>query len=107
MILTTNNNLISKSDVICTDISDHFPLNLKTDKPKTIKIMARSFKNYNPTIFCQDVAMITWNALNNFDQVHDKVNGFNILFGEIVDKHAPIKEMIFKHKGNPPVLLLR
>ena len=44
VILTTNNDLVSKSDVICTDISDHYPDKLKTDKPKMNKVSTRSFK---------------------------------------------------------------
>lgn len=47
--------------------------------------------------------MIPWFTLDIFDQVDDKTNGFNTLFGEIVDKHAPIKEMTFNHKGNPSI----
>ena len=44
--------------------------------------------------------MIPWNTLNIFDHVDDKVNCFNTLFGDIVNKHAPIKEMTFKYNSS-------
>lgn len=105
VILTTSQDLVTQSEVICTSISDHFPvivtLNLKRPRPQAIKFKTRSYKSYNPVDFDRDVSMISWNILNNVENVNDKVDVFNSLFGYIVERHAPIREMRFKHKGNP------
>ena len=100
VILTTNSHLVIQSAVICTDISNHFPvittLNLRAPKSQVTTVMTRSYKNYDPAVLCKDVSMIPWDTLSICDEVDD-----NLLVGEMVENHAPIKEMTFKYKGNP------
>ena len=45
--------------------------------------------------------MILWDILNNIDDLNDKVDVFNSLFGQVVECHTPISQMSFKRKGNP------
>lgn len=95
VIVTTSPNLVTQSDVICTAISDHFPviatLNLKKPKLQAINFKTRSYKHYNPTDFSRDVSRISWDILNTVDELDDKVNVFNALFGQVIECHAPIK----------------
>ena len=51
--------------------------------------------------FNREVAMISSVFLNNVDDLNGKVDVFNSLFGQVVERHAPISQMRFKHKGNP------
>jgi hypothetical protein len=50
VILTTNNDLVSKSDVICSDISDHFPVVI-TFKGKWQYIFFFSFERTFESIY--------------------------------------------------------
>ena len=100
VILTTSQVLVIQSDVICTSISDHFPVSDKTKASGYINFKTRNYKHYNPVDFNRQVAMISWDVLNNVDDLNDKVDVFSSLLGLEVERHAPISQMRFKHKGN-------
>ncbi|CAB4013161.1 Hypothetical predicted protein, partial [Paramuricea clavata] len=76
VILTYSKNNIKQAKVIPKSISDHdvvmSPLTLKKCRLKPVYVSVRSFKNYNPEAFCEDISNAPWSVINNFDDVNDK-----------------------------------
>ena len=102
VILTSSETLIKSSGVQELTISDHFivhcTLNLKSPKPQPVSITTRSYKNFNPEDFCDDVSKVPWDTVRLFDHVDDQVSSFNKLFLEILDQHAPWKTFKAKYR---------
>ena len=75
VILTSSKNNIKQTKVIPNSISDHdvvmSTLTLKKWRPKPVYVSVRSFKNYNPEAFCEDISNAPWSVINNFDDVND------------------------------------
>ena len=44
-----------------------------------------------------------WSVIDIFDDVDDKLNTFNLIFHDILDSHAPIKEVKIRSRPNPCV----
>ena len=44
-----------------------------------------------------------WSVIDCFEDVDDKLNGFNLLFNPILDDHAPIKKIKLRSRPNPCV----
>ena len=107
VILTSNTNMIQNSDVMPCSISDHdlvyAQLRLKKDRPKPVYITARSFKNFDADAFQNDIANAPWCAVDVFDDVDDKLNTFHLIFNDILDCHAPIKNIKIRSRPNPYV----
>lgn len=97
VIITSNRNLISSSDVLLSSISDHsLPyavLNLKSPKCKPSYVTVRSFKNYRQESFVNDLSLVPWHVVDIFDNVNDKLSVFNKFFMDILDVHAPVKRI--------------
>ena len=78
-------------------ISDHdlvyATLQLKKERKKPVYVNARSFRQYNPNSFFQDMSYAPWSGINVFDDMDDKLNAFNLILNNILDLHAPIKEL--------------
>ena len=76
-------------------ISDHdlvyVTLRLKKARSKPVYITTRSFKLYSPVDFNSDVSLAPWSIVDVFDDVEDKLYAFDLLFNEILDRHAPVK----------------
>ena len=69
IILASNLKQVQKAKVLRSSISDHdlvfAVLRLKKARPKTTYIATRSFKNYNPDAFSNDVSQIPWSRCRN------------------------------------------
>ena len=95
VILVSNTNQVLESDVLISSISDHdlvyIKLRLKREKSPPTFITTRSFKNYSSSKFLKDVATSPWSVLEIFDDPDDKLFAFNVLFNDVLDKHAPVK----------------
>ena len=93
--MVSNTNQVLESDVLISSISDHdlvyIKLRLKREKSPPTFITTRSFKNYSSSEFLKDVATSTWSVLEIFDDPDDKMFAFNVLFNDVLDKHAPVK----------------
>ena len=44
-----------------------------------------------------------WSVVNIFDDVEDKLNAFHLMFNQILDSHAPIKNVKIRSRPNPYV----
>ncbi|CAB3981321.1 Hypothetical predicted protein [Paramuricea clavata] len=101
VILTSSENNIKQTKVIPNSISDHdivmSILALKKCRAKPVYVSVRSFKHYNKDSFCEDISNASWSVINNFEDVYDCLNAFDLLFNEILDQHAPNRKEIRKN----------
>jgi len=89
-------NLISDHDLV------YVTLRLKKACSKPVYITTRSFKHYS-LVFNNDVLLAPWSIVDVFDDVEDKLYAFDLLFTEILDRHAPVKTFKACGKPNPCV----
>ena len=78
-------------------IGNHFlascKLTLKRPKSVPPTITTRSFKNFNTEAFCKDISETPLDTVSIFNYIDDQVSSFNKLFLDILDQHAPIREI--------------
>ena len=100
-------DLLHKSGVINTSISDHFLvyliLNLKLPKQPKSYITVRSYKNYNPMLFKTDLASKNDTLLSIFteSEVNSKLKKFNDVLLSTLQSHAPIKTIRVRNRPCP------
>ena len=86
-------------------ISDHslvyLTLKLKVQRTRTSYITTRSYKNFDPDKFIEDLSQVPFHMVSFFKDLDDQVDTFNILFHDVLNKHAPIKRVKIKSKPNP------
>ena len=61
----------------------------------------RNFKNYNESLFLQDLSMIPWDFVNYFNNPNDSWQLWKSLFMDVLDRHAPIQKKYIKTKRVP------
>ena len=90
-----------------SSISDHdlpyVVLRIKKEHLKPTYMTGRSFKGYAADRFYKDMSEVPWSLLDIFDDAEDKLYAFNLLFKDILNKHAPIKTMKIRGRPNPCV----
>lgn len=106
VIITSNRNLISSSNVLLSSISDHslpyVVLNFKSLKCKpSYAVAVRSFKSYRQESFVNDLLLVPWHVVDIFDNVDNKLSVFNKLLMDSLDVHAPVKRIKLKSRPNP------
>ena len=103
--MSSNSDVVSKSGVLETCISDHFvvylSLNLKLPKPPPKFVCARSYRHYNPAVFNGDLSRVQWEQMYLMDDVNEKLDFFNGRFLNILEVHAPIKNMRMRNRRSP------
>ena len=62
-----------------------------TTKAKPRILEYRSYKNFDPTLFNDDLRNIPWYIVENEDNVNDAFFTWNKMFSEVADQHAPVK----------------
>ena len=62
------------------------------------KTKYRSFKNYDPNEFNEDVSQVPFHAAYVFDDIDDIYWAHERLLTDIIDKHAPVKERVLKSR---------
>ena len=86
-------------------ISDHFlvyaVMNLRKQKPRKSIINVRSFKTYVPDNFSSDIAQVPWQAFDFSSDIDEKVATFNNPFLDVLNQHAPVKQITVKAKPIP------
>ena len=105
MIMTSSTDLVERSDVVKSHISDHYLvyafLKLKISKPPPSYVKVRSYKNYDSQRFVSDLERVPWNEVVLVDDASDMVDRFNKRFLEVLDSHAPVKSVKVKHRHCP------
>ena len=104
VILASNIALVIDTKVMETHISDHFliysVLNLKSPKTPPNYIKSSNLKNYNAENFLLDLQaqQVAWTENYLITDASEKLDYFNQVFLDILDKHAPIKIIKPKHR---------
>ena len=105
VILTTNMDIVSLSDVLAYSVSDHhlvyLVLTLKTPRLKPSHVTIRSYANYNAKQFSEDLSLVPFHIISMFDDFDDQVETFNALFTDILDDQAPLKRVKITSRPNP------
>ena len=105
VIISSNPTLIKDSGVKEITISDHFlvyaVLNLRKQKPRKSIMNVRVFKTYVPDNFSSDIAQVPWQAFDFSSDIDEKVATFNNLFLNVLNQHAPVKQITVEAKPIP------
>jgi len=105
--MTTNKEIVTSSGVLTSSISDHnliyLLLDLKVPRAKPSYVSIRSYKNYNPAKFLEDLQLVPFHMVNFFDDMSDQVDVYNILFLDVLNEHAPIRRIKIEAKPNPEI----
>jgi len=83
---------------IVYDLTDHLPnfliINKFTQLPKQFKITKRDYSGFNKEEFLNEIqSMDLTSELNNYSDPSDMFNIFYSKISNIVDKHAPVKQL--------------
>ena len=103
--LASNGNLVMQTKVVPLSISDHelicATLKLKKERTVPVYVTKRSFKHYDHQEFLRDMSSVPWSVVDCFDDVEDRLDAFNLLFNEVLDRHAPIRKIKVRNRPNP------
>ena len=80
-------------DAVANGDSDHLAVVIiKYSKPNTV--LKRNYKNFDQAAFLQDVNQCNINeAVTACTDIDDAAKTFQDLFSQVLDRHAPIKEI--------------
>ena len=115
LILVNNPSMVKHSDVIdLPALSDHALtyLTYAVKRPKFLpkKILRRDFRKFSSSDFNMDIDKINWlglhaiqtdNTLTPTTKMNSQITVFENYFMDIVDKHAPYREVVIKKPINP------
>ena len=105
VIMATDPTLAESCSVITSSISDHnlVEVTLKISRPKVKSkyVTTRSYSEYAPDSFCEDLSLVPWHLVYFFDDTDSQVETFNSLFLDVLDQHAPIKRIKIKSHSHP------
>ena len=68
-------------------------LNSNIPRAKPSYVSVRSYRNYSPQNFQEDLLFVPFHIVNFFDDVSDQVEVYSILFLDVLNEHAPIKRI--------------
>ena len=85
-------NTVLSNLVLFVPLSDHFLVfcTIKagiTTKTKPRILEYRSYKNFNPTLFNDNLRNIPWHIVENEDNVDDALFTWNKMFSELINTH--------------------
>ena len=98
MIFRNHYHRTVESGVIPCAISDHsYALIYCTAKSGVSKgppriIEYRSYRTYDKNAFINDLKEVDWDLVTNRDNINSAVNGWNEMFLNIANRHAPLKQ---------------
>ena len=69
--------------------------------PTKTSSVSRSYKTFSPSQFQNDLDVVPWSLLEIFDDPDDKLNAYNLLLKDVVDKCAPLLNKK-EHKNASP-----
>ena len=86
-------------------ISYHLPtlLGIKWAKPHTQPrtVRKRSFKHFNEENFRLDFSLVPWSIMEMFQSPDDQLMVFESLFLDVLNEHAPIRNIHVKKRAVP------
>ena len=97
LIVTTKVDVVRCTGVMPLGISDHClvyaALKLGSKRPPPKIIRTRNFKNFNAANFKADIEKIPFHILEIFNHKDDALWGWELLFNDICNAHAPFKDV--------------
>ena len=98
LVLTNAKTKILTTGVVNPHISDHSLvfaiLRASPPRSRSQKITFRSLKNFSTESFLTDLNTVPFGTVMSvFDDVNDKLYAFESLFNDVVNKHAPPKQV--------------
>ena len=97
LIFTNSPHRVTQSGMLNVSLSDHYMIfcnrtcKLPRSKPKVLNV--RSFKNFNPTAFQDNLRNLPWDIIHLFDSPEDAWFAMEQLLADIGNKHAPLRTM--------------
>ena len=99
-IWTNNDELYPRAGNINPGASDHnliFTARKKDKLPQEhVYIECRSYRNFSPALFQQDIDQIDWEPLMNLTDIDALVSEFHQHIIQVVDTHAPTMRIKFR-----------
>ena len=104
--MTNDKKKVLTSGVVNTQLSDHSLVYtiLRSSAPGTPsrKICFRSLKNFSRENFVHDIQIVSFNIIDLFDELDDKVYAFEQLFLlSVLNENAPIKQTMIRGNQVP------
>jgi hypothetical protein len=107
-IITNSSRQSFETFILCTKISDHFPILhiLDYSKPSknTKKFESRNFSDVNISEFKRTIENLSWNQVLNCNNTQEAYNQFSDTFLTLYDLHFPVTTKTFNknfHKLEP------
>jgi hypothetical protein len=105
-ILVRNKKRFKKSINVFCGYSDYHNLvgcitKLHVTPPKPLRVTYRNLKDFNEMAFKEHVSQIPFHMCSIFDDVNDQFWAKNLLFSEVLNEHAPLKERAIKEEHMP------
>ena len=105
-IIVLNNNRFHKPINTICGFSDWHNMVCCTTKlavppSKPRKIQYRSYKHFNEDKFMNDVSNIPFSVCNVFDDVDDKYWSVSVLYNDVVNENAPLKQRTLRNDQIP------
>ena len=115
LILISNPSMVKHSDVVdFPGLSDHsltyLSYSIKRPRFKPKKILRRDFRKFSTNDFNTDIEKINWlelhaiqmnDTLTPTTKMNSQITFFENYFTDVVDKHAPFREVVIKKPVNP------
>ncbi|PFX14301.1 Tyrosine kinase receptor Cad96Ca [Stylophora pistillata] len=105
LIVTTKANMVRQCGVLPLGISDHSlvyaALKLKSKRPPSKIVRSRNFKRCNIQDFKKDIERIPFHVQDMFEDKDDVLWGWNLLFNDVCDVHAPCKDVKVRSVCSP------
>ena len=105
LIVTTKVDVVRCTGVMPLGISDHClvyaTLKLGSKRPPPKIIRTRNFKNFNAANFKADIEKIPFHILEIFHHKDDALWGWEQLFKDICNAHAPFKDVKVRSMSAP------
>ena len=104
-IYTNNEDNIRSVNVEKLCVSDHYGIfcnrssHFSSEKNNAQQVITyRSSKSFDEACVLNELCMVPWEIIENFDTIDDVILAWTSLFTEVLDKHATIKSHRIKRK---------
>ena len=105
LILCSEAGLISNAKSLPCSLSDHHlvycVMSVHSSKPPVKFVTTRHLHKCDPSDIIPDLSKAPWQVLETFDDLDDVVEAWNVLFLEILNRHAPAQKIRVRAKSLP------
>ena len=105
LILCSEAGLISNVRSLLCALSDHHlvycEMSAHHSKPPVRFVTTRLLHRCDQSDLIQDLSRVPWQVLETFDDLDDVVEAWSRLFLEVLNQHAPVREVRVRAKSLP------